>query len=103
MKYLFLKFGRDIKKLWPQFFSVFIMAMISMTIFAGMGCVWKGMQVSSNEYFDDTNLADAWVTCDQVTEDDLNHWLKAEAKCTKKAVKIRMAFGSMKITQMQMK
>lgn len=72
MKYLFVKFWRDIKKLWSQFFSVFIMAMISMTIFAGMGCVWNGMQISSDKYFEDTNLADAWVTCNGVTDDDMS-------------------------------
>lgn len=72
MKYLFIKFGRDIRKLWSQFFSVFIMAMISLTIFAGMGCVWNGMKVSSEQYEKDTNLADAWITGENFSEDELN-------------------------------
>lgn len=47
MKYLFIKFFRDIKGLWSQFFSVFAMAVISLMIFAGMSSVWTGMEVSS--------------------------------------------------------
>lgn len=71
MQYLHVKFFRDLKKLWSQFFSVFMMAMISMTIFSGMNCVWNGMKASSEEYFADTNLADVWVYAGQITDRDM--------------------------------
>lgn len=71
MKYLYVKFFRDLKKLWPQFFSVFAMAMISMTIFAGMSAVWTGMAQSADEYFDETNLADYWVYAGGISDENM--------------------------------
>ncbi|HEX3075417.1 MAG TPA: FtsX-like permease family protein [Lachnospiraceae bacterium] len=68
MKYLFVKFRRDIKSLWAQFFSVFMMAMISVGIFSGMSVVWNGMEKSTERYIADTNLADAYVYAGEVTD-----------------------------------
>ena len=71
MKYLFIKFFRDIKKLWPQFLSVFMMAMISTTIFTGMSAVWNGMTYSTERYFEQSNLADVWVYGYGITDSDM--------------------------------
>lgn len=72
MKYLFIKFFRDIKGLWSQFFSVFAMAVISLMIFAGMSSVWTGMEVSSEQYFSETDLADLWVYAGNITEEKMD-------------------------------
>ena len=42
MKYLWVKFRRDFVKLFPQFISVFMMALLSVTIFAGFESTWTG-------------------------------------------------------------
>ncbi len=70
MKYLFVKFFRDLKNMWAQFFAVFMMAGISMAIFAGMNGVWTCMDKSSEEYFEDTNLADIWIYASSISDED---------------------------------
>ena len=56
MKYLNRKFWKDVYELWPQFVSVFVMAMLSIAIYAGMSAVWTGMQQTYDKYRDDSNL-----------------------------------------------
>lgn len=68
MKYLNKKFIRDIKALWPQFLSVLIMAMISVTIYSGMSVVWTGMNRSYEEYARDSHLSDAFVLGSRINE-----------------------------------
>lgn len=72
MKYIFVKFLRDLKALYPQFISVFIMAMLSLTIFSSMSSVWKGMGETSTKYFEDGNLADIWVYGENITEEEID-------------------------------
>lgn len=57
MSYLLRKMFREIKLYWMQFISVFLMALISITIFSGMASVWNGLDVSTKKYVEDTNLA----------------------------------------------
>lgn len=71
MKYMFVKFTRDIRKLWAQFFSVFVMAMISLTIFAGMSAVWNAMGESADTYFKESNLADYWIYGMDISEENI--------------------------------
>lgn len=71
MKYLVIKFFRDIKKLFPQFISVLIMAAISTTIFTGMSAVWESMATSAKAYYDQCNLADVWVYAGGINDDDI--------------------------------
>lgn len=61
MKYLWTKFRRDLLKLFPQFISVFMMALLSITIFSGFESVWTGMEHQSEKFYDDGNLADIWL------------------------------------------
>ncbi len=69
MKYLFKKIVRDVRKLWPQFVSVFMMAFLAMTIYSGMEGVWYGLSEASREYFKDTRLCDVWVYANGITEE----------------------------------
>ncbi len=84
MKYLNKKFIRDIKILWPQFLSVLIMAMISVTIYSGMSVVWTGMNQSYEDYAKDSHLSDAFVWGSNISEKqmgkirNLNYVNKAE-------------------------
>lgn len=69
MKYLNKKFLKDIASLWPQFLSVFIMAMLSIAIFSGMTSVSTGMKETYEDYANETNLADIFVTGNNITRE----------------------------------
>jgi putative ABC transport system permease protein len=58
---LFKKMLRDIRKHKTQFISIFIMAFLGVFVFAGVGGESVGLEVNSNNYYNDTNLADGWI------------------------------------------
>ena len=61
MSYLWKKLGRDMLHLWPQFVSVFMMALLALAIYSGMEGVWYGLLNQAENYFEETSLADVWV------------------------------------------
>lgn len=67
MRYLFTKMRRDISKMWVQFFSVFMMSVLAITIYSGMEGVWYGLQCEVEEYYEKTQLADVWVNGIDIT------------------------------------
>lgn len=69
MRYLFTKMYRDISKMWVQFFSVFMMSILAITIYAGMEATWYGLKCQVEDYYEKTNLADVWVNGTSITED----------------------------------
>lgn len=69
--YLFVKMRRDLVHMWPQFFSVFLMAFLGVCVYSGIEGVWCGMQTETDAYFSETNLADAWVYGSVMTDDDV--------------------------------
>lgn len=71
MKYLNRKLRRDVLKNWTQFFSVFLMAFLSVLIFVGLQGSWHGLEVSLQEYIESSNLPDAWVQSVGFTDDDI--------------------------------
>ena len=52
---------RDIRKHKTQFLSIFLMAFLGVFVFAGVGGESVGLEVNSNTYYNDTNLADGWI------------------------------------------
>ena len=72
MKYLLVKLRRDILSMWPQFLSVFLMAMLAITVYAGMEGVWYGLRNVVDEYYEQSHLADAWVYGSSVSEDQMD-------------------------------
>ena len=58
---LFKKMLRDIAKHKTQFLSIFLMAFLGVFVFAGVGGESVGLEVSVNDYYDATNLADSWI------------------------------------------
>ena len=69
MKYLFVKLRRDISRMWVQFFAVFMMSVLAITIYSGMEGVWYGLRCETNDYYTQTKLADAWVNGSMITDD----------------------------------
>ena len=69
MKYLFVKLRRDISRMWVQFFAVFMMSVLAITIYSGMEGVWYGLRCETNNYYTQTKLADAWVNGSMISDD----------------------------------
>jgi len=72
MKYLFVKMRRDLMKMWTQFLSVFLMALIGVAIYSGMEGAWFGLQTATNKYYSDTNISSVWVYGKGITQDDVD-------------------------------
>lgn len=72
---LFKKMLRDIRKHKTQFLSIFLMAFLGVFVFAGVGGESVGLEVNSNNFYHDTNLADGWIysaNLDDKFLDDIN-------------------------------
>lgn len=89
MKYLNIKLRRDLMKNWTQFFSVFLMALLSVLIFVGLQGAWQGLKVSVNNYIDTANLPEAWIHSTNFTEEDIQQ-IKDIEGIRKVAKKIRV-------------
>lgn len=76
MSYLLRKMLREIKIYWTQFISVFLMALISITIFSGMALVWNGLDVSTKKYVEDTNLANYIIYTKGILEEEQSEKLE---------------------------
>ncbi len=66
---LFKKMLRDIAKHKTQFLSIFLMAFLGVFVFAGVGGESVGLEVSVNDYYDATNLADGWIYSANLNDD----------------------------------
>lgn len=62
------KMLRDIRKHKTQFLSIFLMAFLGVFVFAGVGGESVGLQVNSDQYYEDTNLADGWIYSPYINE-----------------------------------
>lgn len=72
MKYLFIKMRRDLLKMWTQFFSVFMMALLGILIFVSMEGMYNGLDSKLKKIYSDSNLADAWVYASNLNDDDID-------------------------------
>ena len=55
------KMLRDIAKHKTQFLSIFLMAFLGVFVFAGVGGESVGLEVNSDNFYNETNLADGWI------------------------------------------
>ncbi|NEX01821.1 putative ABC transport system permease protein [Pseudobutyrivibrio sp. NOR37] len=69
---LIKKMCRDLWNMKSQFLSIFLMCMLGVLIYSGIECVWYGMEVESDKYFAETNLADVWLNGNNITYSDKN-------------------------------
>lgn len=75
---LFRKMLRDMKNNKMQFVSIFIMAFLGVFIYIGIGAEWYGIQQVYNSYFEETEMADAWVYGENMTDRDVRDILRVE-------------------------
>ena len=62
---------RDIKLNKMQFFNIFIMVFLGVFVFAGVHAYMDGMRYSGNDYYENNNLQDIWLTGEKFSKDDL--------------------------------
>ena len=63
------KMIRDIKNHRIQFISIFLMAFLGVYVFVGFGAESFGLEETANVYYNETNLADAWIYSDTIDDD----------------------------------
>lgn len=55
------KMIRDIMNNKIQFISIFLMAFLAVFVFTGISGEYVGLEVNSNNFYEETNLADGWI------------------------------------------
>ena len=65
---LFKKMLRDIRRHKAQFISIFLMAFLGVFVFSGVGGESVGLEVNSNDFYEDTNLADGWIYSNYIND-----------------------------------
>ena len=65
---LFKKMLRDIRRHKTQFLSIFLMAFLGVFVFAGVGGESVGLEVNSDKYYEETNLADGWIYSNYIND-----------------------------------
>lgn len=55
------KLLRDLKDGWKSFVAVWIICMLSVTLYVGIDATWRGIEEILEGQFTDSNLADIWV------------------------------------------
>lgn len=62
---------RDIRSHWAQFFSVFLMTVLSVTVFGGLDASWRGMQAALDNLDVQAQMPTEWVIATGTTIDDV--------------------------------
>lgn len=65
------KMWREIRQNKIQFLSIFIMIFLGAFIYSGVGGEWRGIQKTSEEYLNETNAADFWLSSKGFADNDL--------------------------------
>ena len=66
------KMLRDININKTQFISIFLMAFLGVFAFCGVCSEYYGLEQTSNNFYDDNNLADGWIYNATITDDALD-------------------------------
>jgi len=61
-----------------QFISIFLMSILGVFIFAGIGSEWYGLQNTVNSYYKETNFANIWIYGSGFSQEDANAVLKVK-------------------------
>ena len=69
---LLRKMLRDMKLHKTQFISIFLMSLLGVYVFAGIGSEWYGMQTTAEKYYKENNLANAWIYGNGFSEESVD-------------------------------
>ena len=59
---LFKKMFRDIGQNLSQFLAIFLMIFLGVFVYVGIGSEIEGMNKNSEEFYEETNMPDLWVS-----------------------------------------
>ena len=68
---LFKKMLRDILKNKSQFITIFLMVFLAVFAFSGVHSYMDGMIASADEYYENQNLQDLWITSENFTDEKI--------------------------------
>ena len=71
MRKLSKKRLRDIRQNKMQFFNIFIMVFLGVFVFAGIHAYMDGMEISANNYYNNNNFQDIWLSGENFSNEDL--------------------------------
>lgn len=71
MKTLNKKLYRDVKLNLSQFITIFLMAFLAIFVFAGIHAYMDGMKISGNNFYENNNFQDIWLTGKNFSKEDL--------------------------------
>lgn len=69
---LFRKMLRDMKLNKTQFIAIFLMSFLGVFIYAGIGSEWYGLRTTVNQYYEETNFANAIIFGKGFSDEDAN-------------------------------
>ena len=69
---LFKKMIRDILKNKSQFITIFLMCFLAIFAFSGIHAYMDGMKAAADEYYENQNLQDLWLTSENFSEEKLS-------------------------------
>jgi len=98
MNFLNRKLKRDILRNWTQFFSVFLMALLSIIAYIGLEGVWYGLEANVNTFTTEHHLADSWLQVTGFTEADIvaiNDISGVEAISLKTSIQVAASIADM--------
>lgn len=70
MKLFIRKLRRDLRRVWPQFLAVALMAALSVLVFSGLEGGWRGIQTQLDAMSQSGRMPDAWVIGAQLNRED---------------------------------
>ena len=71
MKTLNRKLCRDIRFNKSQFIMIFLMVFLGVFVFSGIHSYMDGMQISGDNYYEENNFQDIWLTGENFSKEDL--------------------------------
>jgi putative ABC transport system permease protein len=69
---LIRKMLRDMKQNKTQFISIFLMSILGVFIYSGIGSEWYGLQTTVNNYYKETNFANVWIYGSDFSKEEAN-------------------------------
>ena len=68
---LFKKMLRDLSNYKVQFISIFLLAFMGVFLFSGINSEASGLQITIDDYYEETNLADGWIYSNYLADEFL--------------------------------
>ena len=81
-----------------QFLTVFLIVFIGVLVFSGIHAYMDGMDKYSNEFYENNNLQDLWMTGENFTQDELDSITQKYGKNTTETLGIEIKNGDTKKT-----